>query len=545
MSSKMQFRGIPDLLEAGYEKSPWFVDVLRTAKKQRMTREQALRFAARMHAALDDAPAVPAEDAAFSARDLVLAGHKAAPWFDGYIEEVAARRLSTSQALKGVEAWKQAWLDAQPKTVPLQDGAPFQVNITAENDFERRNMADVVESFRHLMRTPTVIAGAIMPDACMAGQMGTITVGGVVGARNAIHPGMHSADVCCSMFVTVFDSVDADRILDAAAGVAHFGPTDRPDDRFHAPKALLDRFRANVFLDHGKILRAADRQMGSSGDGNHFVYIGRMADDRVAMVTHHGSRGVGGMLYKRGMRAAIAHTETLSPETLKANSWIPADSAEGEAYWEALQIVRDWTRENHRVLHDAVAEDLGLRIDRRLWNEHNFVFREDDVFWHAKGATPIHNAFLPDTEGVQIVPMNMAQPILLVSGERTPTNLGFAPHGAGRNLSRTQHKRLKAGMTDADIFAEETAGLDVRFHCNRIDISELPSAYKDADSVQRDMERFGLARVVERIAPYGSVMAGDIEMDAPWKKPRVDVGEVVEMDPDEAPDVSFDEEPGF
>ncbi|MCE6958714.1 RtcB family protein [Cereibacter sphaeroides] len=545
MSAKNAFKGVQDLLEAGYEKAPWFHDVIRTANKQRMNREQALRVAARFHAEYEVRPPAEPEVERFSARDLVMAGHEPAPWFDGYIAEVERRGLSMSQALKHAPAARQAWLDAQPKTISLQEGVPIQVNMTAEDEFERQNMELVVDSFRELARTPTVLAGAIMPDACMAGSRGSITVGGVIGAKGAIHPGMHSADVCCSMFVTVLDTSDADRVLDAAAGITHFGPTGRTDGRFTLPRDLEARFRANPLLDDGRILRAATVQLGSQGDGNHFFYVGRMADDRVAIVTHHGSRGVGGMLYKKGMRIAEDFRERLSPETLKANAWIPIESKEGEAYWEALQITRAWTKENHRVLHDAVADELGLQIDRRLWNEHNFVFREDDVFWHAKGATPIHNAFLPDTEGVQIVPMNMAQPILLVSGERTATNLGFAPHGAGRNLSRTQHKRLKAGKTDAEIFAEETAGIDARFFCNRIDISELPSAYKDADSVQRDMERFGLCRVVERIQPYGCVMAGDIELEAPWRKKRPEVNDREETY--DEPEVEEDEDaaPGF
>lgn len=160
-------------------------------------------------------------------------------------------------------------------------------------------------------------------------------------------------------------------------------------------------------------------------------------------------------------------------------------------------------------------------MSHRRWNEHNFVFREEDadgsLFWHAKGATPIHDPLLPDTDGVQIVPLNMAEPVLFVRGTRNATNLGFAPHGAGRNTSRTTHRKRLAGRADADVFAEETAGLDVRFWCGRTDVSELPSAYKDAAGVQADMARFGLAEVVDRVLPHGSIMAGDREQDAPWK----------------------------
>ena len=464
-------------------------------------------------------------------KDLIAAGYDPAPWFGDLIREARDRDLSREGGFRLAARMHADWLDAQPARMNLQDPMDVPVNITAETEFERENVAAVLESFRELTRTPTVVAGAVMPDACPAGPVGTIPVGGVIGARGAIHPGMHSADICCSMFVTVLDETDPDRVLEAAAGVTHFGPGGRQDGRFTLDAGLDARMAENAFLNGDKIRAAARSHLGTQGDGNHFFYVGQTGDGRVAMVTHHGSRGVGGQLYKAGMRVAEAHRQKVAPDVLKGNAWIPLDSAEGESYWDALQILRDWTKENHRVLHDAVAGEIGARVDDRLWNEHNFVFREDDLIWHAKGATPVHDGFLPDNAGVQIVPLNMREPVLLIRGERTSGNLGFAPHGAGRNMSRTRHKRTLEGLTDQEVFERETDGVDARFHCARIDVSELPSAYKNAASVRADMERFGLCEVVAEIKPHGCIMAGDWEADAPWKRPRKPVA----SEPDNTP----------
>jgi RNA-splicing ligase RtcB len=157
-------------------------------------------------------------------------------------------------------------------------------------------------------------------------------------------------------------------------------------------------------------------------------------------------------------------------------------------------------------------------VVERFWNEHNFVFRRDDLYYHAKGATPVVADFLPDTNGIQIVPLNMAEPVLLIRGEENARNAGFAPHGAGRNFSRSAHKRSKAGRSDADIFAGETAHIDARFFSGNIDISGLPSAYKPAATVRAQMDEFGLADVVDEIMPFGCIMAGDRERDAPWRQ---------------------------
>ncbi len=95
-------------------------------------------------------------------------------------------------------------------------------------------------------------------------------------------------------------------------------------------------------------------------------------------------------------------------------------------------------------------------------------------------------------------------------------NVGVRRMGRG-GLFGSAHKRAKAGQTDVEIFAEETAHIDARFFCYKIDISELPSAYKPAAIVRQQMANFELADVVDEIMPYGCIMAGDWEYNAPWK----------------------------
>ena len=58
--------------------------------------------------------------------------------------------------------------------------------------------------------------------------------------------------------------------------------------------------------------------------------------------------------------------------------------------------------------------------------------------------------------------------------------------------------------------------MDVRFFSNKIDISELPSAYKNAESVKNQIKQFGLGEVVDEILPYGCIMAGHFEQH--WNK---------------------------
>ena len=462
-------------------------------------------------AATDDAP----NDApVITGRDLIAWGHRPGPAFRSLLERANAA-LEQGRPTEAVrEALSAELPPPAPDPLPLHPtgAVPFHRLIEPEGEDEVENVARVVRTMTAVMRTPTVVGGAVMPDACPAGPVGTIPVGGVVAASGAIHPGMHSADICCSVMMTDLGRAEPSAVLDAVASVTHFGPGGRPQGRrFTVSMDLLDAFRANPFLGSSKLLHAAQSHMGTQGDGNHFAFVGRSAaTGRTALVTHHGSRGPGALLYKAGMEVAERFRRALSPETLRQNAWIPAETEEGRAYWEALQLIRRWTKANHAAIHGATIEALRAEAGERVWNEHNFVFERDGVFLHGKGATPAWAGFAADDTGLTLVPLNMAEPVLVVRGRDEARALGFAPHGAGRNVSRSEHRRRMGALTPEQALARETRGLDVRFAAGGIDPSELPSSYKGAASVVAQIERFGLADVVDRIEPVGCIMAGDL-----------------------------------
>ncbi len=450
-------------------------------------------------------------------KTLIALGFRSGKWFPEAIDHINSNQLEGAAMHAYLEQFKS------PPIMDLhQEAASFSVNIKAENELEATNVNSVVATMNTLMKTPTLVNGAIMPDACPTGPNGTIPVGGVAVAKNAIHPGMHSADICCSVMLTDFGNADPKKVLDAAHANTHFGPGGRDrNTQYRFPEELLKEFEGNYMLNNEKMIQAARSHLGTQGDGNHFLFVGRSKKTgNTMMITHHGSRGPGANLYTKGMKIAERFRKEISPDTLKQNAWIPFDTEEGQTYWEALQIIRKWTKMNHEVIHNATLQALQIQAEDRYWNEHNFVFKDGDLFYHAKGATPLDAKFMPDITGPRLIPLNMSEPVLIVNGETTDTNLGFAPHGAGRNMSRTQHRKSKAGMTNEAVFAEETQGLDVRFFSNEIDVTELPSAYKNAETVRNQMEEFDLGTVIDEVLPYGCIMAGDWQKNAPWRRKK-------------------------
>jgi tRNA-splicing ligase RtcB len=463
-------------------------------------------------------------------KDLIAWGYTPGSWFKAALAYANELERDGRYSELQIRVELNGFVPIPTATIPRREKGElaFHSNIEAENDGDAENIASVNAHMEELMRVPTIKAGAVMPDACPAGSAkGTIPVGGVVACENAIHPGFHSADVCCSMAITVLPWVDPKEVLDAGMKLTHFGPGGRSDyqEGVYMDHALCERIIRNPIT--GPLMSHAVSHFGTQGDGNHFFYAGRLkSSGQTALVTHHGSRGFGARVYKAGMRIAEEMTEKIAPSVPKHQAWIVADSQEGQDYWEALQICREWTKQNHFAIHNMIADATTTLCSARFWNEHNFVFQKPDgLFYHAKGATPAFPNFSADTNGLTLIPMNMAEPILITRGLNAPNGLGFAPHGAGRNYSRTWHKAVVGVKMEDGATHEEATGLppslDARWFSGTPDTSEMPSAYKNAESVRQQIKRFGLAEIVDEVIPYGCIMAGEID----WRKAGKTLGD--------------------
>ncbi len=484
------------------------------------------------------------------ARDLIAAGWREEARLGAVLKR--ARELEgTGLDREGVFAALEVDYPKEARRVELRK-APlaFTEAVEAETPAEVASVAASRARMTELLHVPVIKRGSLMPDTCPAGVgPATIPVGGAIEAENAILPGAHSADICCSMFASFFaDNHPVTELMDQLWASTHFGAGGRPRGKQMYHTMLEEPVWENPFLSG--LQNRAREFLGTQGDGNHFAYIGRVefspeqqraiaraghaelaeAIERRGgafhvLVTHHGSRGLGADLYKRGMIAADLWVRQNAVSIPAAAAWLPGDSQEGRAYWEALQFVSRWTRVNHALIHDEFLHRIGQRALAQVGNEHNFVWKRGDSFYHGKGATPAWK----DADGrplLGLIPLNMAREILIVLGGDNDEFLSFAPHGAGRNLSR---KAMLAPYRDADgeidpgrvkeVLAETTGGLDIRWYNGAPDLSESPLGYKDATKVKAQIEKFGLATVVGEIQPLGCIMAGEAAEPA-WMKKR-------------------------
>jgi RNA-splicing ligase RtcB len=484
------------------------------------------------------------------ARDLVAAG-----WHEGRRLGGALRRardlestgISRSEVLVQLE---QEFPKQLAVILPRYEPAPLAEAIEATTPEEAANVASARQRMLELLHVPVVKRGSIMPDACPSGGgHATIPVGGAIEVENAIIPGAHSADICCSMYASFFPANHpVSEMMDHLQKTTHFGPGGRARGQQWTSTVVEEPVWDNPFLS-GLRSRAQDF-IGTQGDGNHFAYVGRIQftdAQRAAiesagytelaewivrrdgefnvLVTHHGSRGLGADVYKRGQKAARKWCDENAKDIPDAAVWLPYDSPDGAAYWDALQYVSRWTRENHAQIHSAFLRRVGQRALVQIGNEHNFVWKRGDSFFHGKGATPAWK----DAQGrplLGLIPLNMAREILLVLGSDNDNYLSFCPHGAGRNLSRSAmlrpYKDAEGELDPArvqQVLAETTAGLDIRWFNGAPDLSESPLGYKNATQVKAQIDRFGLATVVGEIQPRGCIMAGEAP-EPPWARAR-------------------------
>lgn len=385
--------------------------------------------------------------------------------------------------------------NSRDTTPPLSDFDPVIRYAKWGSGFESGALAQM----EHATRLPVAVAAALMPDAH---QGYGLPIGGVLATRDAVIPYAVGMDIACRMRLgvtplppSIFET-GMDRLKDALLSGTQFGV----GAAFH--KQRRDHPVMDTDWDVSPVTRAgkdkAWSQLGTSGSGNHFAEFGLLtlpeddlgleAGTYVALLTHGGSRGIGGDVATHYSRLAMRMHPEL-PREMRELAWLSLDSREGREYWDAMELMGAYAAANHALIHQHVFAALGVEPVLSMENHHNFAWKERhkgrEVVVHRKGATPAHAGVLG------IVPGSMATPGYVVRGKGCAESLFSCSHGAGRAMSRTEAKR-RYRWEEMNAFLRARgvtllgAGLD-----------EAPMAYKDIEGVmdaQRDL--------VDRVARF-------------------------------------------
>lgn len=357
------------------------------------------------------------------------------------------------------------------------------------------------------MRLPIARAGALMPDAHVGYGL---PIGGVLAAENAVIPYGVGVDIGCSMMLSVF-ALPPEKLGDAEAQALLLRHT-----RFGAGVGFEKRERLDHPVlnesawDEQPLLRhlfdKAASQIGTSGSGNHFVEFGAFSLDNeaeglpagryLALLSHSGSRGFGAQVAGHFTRLAEGLHPGINPEAKKL-AWLPLDSEEGAAYWQAMNLAGRYALANHEQIHARMAAALGETPLLNVSNSHNLAWKQmvegRELIVHRKGATPAASGQLG------LIPGSMADPGYLVRGKGAPQALASASHGAGRQLGRKAAERSLA-KKDVQKYLKERG---VTLIGGGID--EAPQAYKRIETV--------IAAQRELVDVLGQFMPRVVRMD--------------------------------
>jgi tRNA-splicing ligase RtcB len=371
----------------------------------------------------------------------------------------------------------KAWIDG----VTVEDQARKQLDNIAAMPFIHKHVA-------------------IMPD-CHWG-MGA-TVGSVIPTRGAIIPAAVGVDIGCGM-MAVRTSLNASDLPDNLHGlrteiesrVPH-GRTDNGGENDRGawgdtiPEPAIDIWSGleKITAKHPKLTQAAGRaprHLGTLGTGNHFIEICLDEEDRVWVMLHSGSRGIGNRigsyfieLAKQDMRKWFIN---LPDEDL---AYFPQGTDHFEDYFKAVSWAQGFARMNRDTMMQATLTALGAVIPKPFETDleavnchHNYVAQEKhfghEVFLTRKGAVSAKEGELG------IIPGSMGAKSFIVRGKGGAAGreaFFSCSHGAGRAMSRNQARK----QFTLEDHAKATEGVECRKDADVID--ETPAAYKDIDAV--------------------------------------------------------------
>lgn len=366
------------------------------------------------------------------------------------------------------------------KGVPVDRGAWMQLERTARLPFV----------FPHV---------AVMPDVHFG--MGA-TIGSVVPTRGAVVPAAVGVDIGCGM-MAVRTSLTASNLPGSLTQLRTAIESAVPHGRTHNGRLrdqgawgnvpdVVDRSWEDLAEGFQRVVAAEPRlarsnhrnHLGTLGTGNHFVEVCLDQDQRVWVMLHSGSRGVGNaigtMFIERAKRHARRAGLSLEDENL---AWLDDGTDDFRDYLFAVSWAQDFARENRalmmRAALNALRKHKGIPTfdaDELVVNcHHNYVASEthfgEEVLVTRKGAV---RAGVGDWG---IIPGSMGARSFIVRGLGNAESLCSCSHGAGRVMSRTEARKQ---ITLAE-HRTATAGVECRK--DREVIDESPRAYKDIDAV--------------------------------------------------------------
>jgi RNA-splicing ligase RtcB len=218
--------------------------------------------------------------------------------------------------------------------------------------------------------------------------------------------------------------------------------------------------------------------IGSLGGGNHFIEIDRSEKNgSLWLVVHSGSRHFGYAVAQYHQNRARNYARMHNIEVHGGLEYLPLNEG-GKEYIEDMKVAQQMAQKNRRIMAGRIVEDfLGLDMEEceTVESIHNYINFDDHIM--RKGAVSAH------LDEKLIIPFNMRDGAVIARGKGNPDWNYSAPHGAGREMSRTEAKK----EIDYEKFKKSMENV-WSTSVSKKTLDEAPFAYKNMKTVLSDIE---------------------------------------------------------
>ena len=331
---------------------------------------------------------------------------------------------------------------------------------------------------------------ALMPDAHLGKGA---TVGSVLPTIGAIMPAAVGVDIGCGMMAVRTQYLggqltgDRQRLHSAiAAAIPLSAGKYNTGVRAEHTRRRIDELASMPGVAQAEQVAANWRlQLGSLGSGNHFIEVGLDSHDRVWLFLHSGSRGVGNKLASMHIRIAQQLCRRRAVDLPHPDlAYLAEGEPEFDAYSEALRWAQHFALLNRTEMMDRVVAAFerwhggSVEATEVVNCHHNYTESEEhfgERVWVSRKGAISARAGEPG-----LIPGSMGAASYVVAGRGNRLSLCSAPHGAGRNHSRSAARRL---FTRADVDRRMSG---IAWGRSDAFLDEHPDAYKDIDRVMAD-----------------------------------------------------------
>ena len=338
----------------------------------------------------------------------------------------------------------------------------------------------------------------IMPDV-HAGK--GCTIGTTMEIKDKVVPNLVGVDISCGILCIKLKEKEIDfKKLDEII-------------RKYIPSGMNIREKA---IDSGEIRKiglqklkcinhinmdSAEKSLGSSGSGNHFIEIDVDEEKNLYLVIHSGSRYLGKQVAEYYQKMAMNDLTNNTKEKIALIQKLKNEGREKEiecalkifdkpkipsylAYLEGTHlknylydvgIIQEYANMNRKTIANEIITRMGLSIEEEFTTCHNYIDLDHMIL--RKGA-------ISAQKGERlIIPMNMRDGSIIGIGKGNPDWNYSAPHGAGRIMSRSKAK----ATVDLKEFEKSMEGIWTS-SVNKNTIDESPMVYKPIEEIKENIK---------------------------------------------------------